>query len=106
MVERPSRRFKICTEALLKVWEALPEVRERLGGPSGGSGIPAKVCKVYPKDREGQEGPLSGLKGVERPSRRSGKGREALPEVWEARPEVQDGSRGLPKGLGGPPKGP
>ena len=89
------------------------------GGP-GGIGRPfpevqqalSKVHEAHTEVWEGSEGPPGGLGGVEspfrrfgrpfrrskRPSRRFGWGQQALPEVLEVLPNVQDGSRGRTKG--------
>ena len=37
--------------------------------------------EALPKAQEGSGGPPGGPKGIERPSQRSGKGREVLPKV-------------------------
>ena len=60
--------------------EDLPQVWEGLG--------------ELPQVREGLGGSLAGLGWIERISRRSGRGREDLPQVWVE-------SRGPPAGPGG-----
>ena len=104
-VERPSLRFGMGLEALLKVWKGSG------GHPSGPGGVrrPSQRSRrgweailefrvarpevrrgwrAIPVVREECGGPLGGPRGIGRPSRRSVRGREAL---WEVR-----------VGLGGP----
>ena len=119
-------------ERVRKSWQALPEGREGLEGPtsgrvrSGGSpagrvglgGLPGGLGRIGSP----QEGP----EGVRRPSRKAGRGREAIPECWEetvvppgglggVRRPFWKAGRGLvelrvptggPGGLGGPPRVP
>ena len=81
---RPTWKFGRVRKALLEVWVGSKVPSEGLGGPSGG-----------PRGHPG------GSAGVGRPTRRSKRGQQALPEVLEALPNVQDGSVGPPTGLGG-----
>ena len=70
-----------CLEALPKVWESLPNVRELSGGPPGCSGV------------------------VGRPSRLFGSGRETLLNVRDAHPDIREwseGPPGFPGVVGGP----
>ena len=71
-----TRRFGKPTQRYVRSLEAHPEVRQRTGGPPGGSG-------AHPEVRVGSEGPPEGLGGVGILTRRSGRGREAHPEVRE-----------------------
>ena len=48
---------------------------------------------------KGLGGPFGDSEGVRKPSRRSGTGWEAFPEVQEALPEIWDGSGGPTKFL-------
>ena len=93
-IGRSSRRSGRAREALLEVWEAIPEVQEGSGGPPGG---PEQVGR--PSWRFGPPknfgGPSGGSGVIANASQTSGKGRQALPEVWE-------GSGCPTKGFGGP----
>ena len=84
-VGKPSRRFRRGQEALPIVWEALSEDREALSEVGRGREALQYVC-------EGLAGPRRGPVGVRRPSWRSGRGQEYLPQVRE--------------GSGVPPEGP
>ena len=110
-VGRHSRRSEKNREVLLEVREgsggpsrgpgggreALPKVLEWLGGLPGGIEWPSR--RFGRPSRRPPEGP--GVVG-----RPSGRGRVALSKVWEALPEVREGSGGPPTDLGGPPEGP
>ena len=72
---RPSRMSK-------SGWEALPDVREWLGGPPGCPGVVGRPSR------------LSG--SGERPSWMSGSCWEALLKVREALPDVHEGWEALP----------
>ena len=79
---------------------ALPEVWYGSGGPPGG---PRLCLKSLSEVREGSKFPPRGPGVVGRPSRMSGRSREALPEVrdgLEALLEVRDRSKGPPEGPG------
>ena len=75
-------------ETLSDVRDALPEVWERSGCPSGGPGEVGRPFRCFGRGREANqefqevsEGPTGGLGGVKRPSRLSGRGMEAHAEV-------------------------
>ena len=102
----PTQRCGRGLEAHSDVRESHPEVRESH----------LEVCESHPEVREGSECP-PGCLGVQpggpgvvgRPTRRSGRGREAHPSsgmVQEANPEVREGSGGPPGCLGVQPGGP
>ena len=59
--------------------EALPDVRERLGGSPGCPGVFGRLSRMASSCQEALSYPVI----VGRPSRMSGSGREALPDVWE-----------------------
>ena len=59
--------------------EAITEVREWPGGPTGGPGV---FWESFLTVRECSGGPPRGLGVVRKPYRRSGSGLGALPEVW------------------------
>ena len=104
-VGRPSLKSGRCWEVLLEDWK-------RWGAPTGG---PGRFGRFSWKSRRGQEesggppvgsgGPPVGSGGIRRPSCRVRRDREALLEVRDILPEVQEGSggpSGEPGGVGRP----
>ena len=91
MVGRPSRRSRRGRDAVRKC-------RKWLVGPPVGPGV---VVSPTPEVQQWSVGPTGGPGVVRTPSRRSGSGRDALPEVreWsEALPEVRQWLGGFPEG--------
>ena len=81
-VSRSSRRAGKGQEAFLegeRVWKALLENRDGAGGPFGWP----RGLETFPKGMGGDNGPSQRQGGVEKPSRRARRGREALPESRE-----------------------
>ena len=109
-------------KALEEGWDALPKIREGLGGPGEVESPflrPGGVRRSYwragrglealPLGQEGYGSPLGGLGMVGRPSQRAGRSREALPEGWEGSGvplSVLGVPPGVPGGSGGLPAGP
>ena len=108
-------------KALEEGWDALPKIREGLGGPGEVESPflrPGGVRRSYwragrglealPLGQEGYGSPLGGLGMVgrpsqragrsRRPSRRAGRGQESLSVCWKSLPKCRESWEAFPQG--------